>query len=758
MTWAKPHSILRLLFAVSAVFLLTFSAFGEDDPNPDSPIPVLISQNNSIRTLANLKGDAVPNIKSGINSIKNFRAEPEIPFEYNSKIVIYLTNIKLLSDENADAFRVYIEDQAGRKYRFPVSQIEPVKDFEWVYALTIDLRDDIGFWKQQPENGDVLLRVSWRGLTTNQTLLGIGKTGGTIELDKDSKPTPFPLQPTEIELPPSLDEAPTEDAVGYRYSGDRLRFMEQATFGPNVMTDQRIRRLGLRVWLGEQFDAPYPDANYPYPNMPQINPNTDVGCPLPTTDPLDAICLRDNYSMYLPQKWFYQQALYGNAQLRHRVAWALSQIWVVSDISDIDTQAIWMFTYHQQLSKNAFGNYRTLMKDVTLNPLMGNYLDMIRSSRTNPNENFAREILQLFSIGLFMLNDNGTLKLDANNNPIPTYEQAEVNNFSRVFTGWRTCENTALCPNRTEGVPNYKDPMIVTASVTDTANTKTLLAYTGAPNPTIPACTNCTTDANRITYANESLDKALDNIFYHPNVPPFISKQLIQHLVMSNPSPAYVGRISAVFKNNGVGVRGDLKAVVRAILLDPEARGNVKTDPNYGKLREPVQYITNVLRQFNVRSADGTQLSDGIVNDQASNIGQDVFRAPTVFNYYAPTYVIAGTSLSGPEFNLLTTGTSVARMNRMNTLVFGTLAVAQPNRPLGTSIDLSEMVALSQSDATGNRLVDTLNTKLLGGRMPTAMKNSILTAVTAVAATDPTLRARTAIYLVTTSSQYQIQR
>lgn len=742
MTFAKTHTILRMLFTVSAIFLSAFAAFAEDDPNPDSPVPVLISQNNSIRALANLKGDQMPSIKSVGNSIKNFRFEPDTPFEYNSKIVIYITNVELLSGEDASAFRVYIDDQDGRKYRFPVTQIEPVKDYEWVYALTVDLKDEIGFWREQPASGDVLMRVAWRGLTTNRVLLGIGRIGGKINPDQDSVPTPFPTQAL-------VNEPTTSDAVGYRHSGDRIRFLEQTSFGPTVANDDRLRRLGLRIWLEEQFNMPYPSANSPYPNLVLKSTNSadlKAGCGMfATTTEEYRVCIRDHYSLYLLQNWFFKEALYGDGQLRHRMAWALSQIWVVSGVDTQQTS--WMVAYHQQLSKNAFGNYRALMKDVTLNPAMGNYLDMIRSSRTNPNENFAREILQLFSIGVFMLNQDGTLKLDGSGNPIPTYDQATVNNFTKVFTGWRTCEDTTLCPNRTAGAPNYKDPMLLTQSLHD-VTAKTLLDYPNPVNKNIAANLN----------GNVEIEQALDNIFYHPNLAPFVGKQLIQHLVTSDPTPAYVGRVSAVFNNNGQNVRGDLKAVIKAILLDPEARGNTKTDPNFGKLREPVQFITNILRHFNVKSADLTQQSDGVINNQITGIGQDVLRSPTVFNYYSPTYTVPGSALLGPEFGVMNTGTSIGRLNRVNTFIFGRIAVSQPNTPLGTSIDLSEMVALAQTDTTSNRLVDTLNVRMMHGAMSASMKNTILTAVNAVASTNPTLRAQTAVYLVASSSQFQVQR
>ena len=229
---------------------------------------------------------------------------------------------------------------------------------------------------------------------------------------------------------------------------------------------------------------------------------------------------------------------------------------------------------------------------------MGNYLDMVRSTRNNPNENYPREILQLFTVGLFMLNQDGTLILDGQGNPIPTYDQTDVDNFTKVFTGWTLCN--VGCPNSLPSTPNYKDPMTIVTANNHDITAKTLLDYPGAPNPTIAACAGCT-GATTIAYANTSLERTLDNIFYHPNVGPFVSKLLIQHLVTSDPTAAYVGRVAAKFNNNGSGIRGDMKSVIRAILLDPEARGDKKTDPNFGKLREPVQFATNILRALNVK-------------------------------------------------------------------------------------------------------------------------------------------------------------
>ena len=479
--------------------------------------------------------------------------------------------------------------------------------------------------------------------------------------------------------------------------------------------------------------------------MPSLPPtDCDGNANVPDIDPL---CARNHYTMYPVQNWFFKEAFYGNAQLKHRTTWALSQMWVVSGV---ETQQSRHFTeYYKILGNNAFGNYRTIMQQMTLNAGMGNYLDMVRSTRNNPNENYAREILQLFSIGLFQLNTNGTPKLDANNQPIPTYDQATVNGFTKVFTGWNFCEVTASCPNRPTVAPigaNYIDPMLLNQN-NHNIEAKTLLDYPGAVNKNIAAGLNGTTELNL----------AIDNIYNHPNVAPFVSRFLIQHLVTSDPTPAYVERVATVFDANRTSPT-QLKEVVKAILLDPEARGNVKTDPNYGKLREPVQLATNLMRQFKVQSADGLEQSDGYIAPLTASMAQNVFYSPTVFNFYSPDYIVPGPGLNGPEFAILTTGTAISRTNFVNTMAFGRVNVSVPVTPSGTSLNFTELQALAAADATSNRLLDELDTKLMHGTMTAQNRSTILTAVNAVAATDPLNRARTAVYLVATSSQYQVQR
>jgi hypothetical protein len=224
--------------------------------------------------------------------------------------------------------------------------------------------------------------------------------------------------------------------------------------------------------------------------------------------------------------------------------------------------------------------------------------------------------------------------------------------------------------------------------------------------------------------------------------------------------------VAAVFNDNGAGVRGDMKAVIKAILLDPEARGDAKTDPGYGKLREPMQFSVNYLRAFNAMSVDRTTQSDGVIFliSQFTGMSQSPYRSPSVFNYYPPTFVIPGTSTVGPEFALMTTGTSISRANFINQMTYGNPAIpvsAASNSggaPNGTSIDLSDLQTLSNADSTGGQLVDELNTRLLHGTMSSQMRSQIMTAVQAVSPTDSLARSRAAVYLVATSSQYQVQR
>jgi hypothetical protein len=244
---------------------------------------------------------------------------------------------------------------------------------------------------------------------------------------------------------------------------------------------------------------------------------------------------------------------------------------------------------------------------------------------------------------------------------------------------------------------------------------------------------------------------ALDNIFNHQNVGPFISRALIHNLVTSSPTPAYVARVATVFNNDGSGVRGNLKAVVEAILLDPEAR----SFSLYGHLREPVLLMNNILRLFDAKSADRTKNSDGYLNPQLTPMDQDVLKPLTVFSYFPADYEVPGTNLTGPEFGILSTSSSLKRANFINTIVFSVISASPPDRPNGTSIDLTGLQALAGNPQA---LVDELNRTMMDGGMSAQMQSSIVTAVNAVSAANPLKRARTALYLVATSSQFQVEQ
>ncbi len=721
--------IVSFLSVSSFLFLLISPTMAQTDPNPNSPAPKLLSESDLSRAL-------VTESKSNLKRVPNTKSKA---FELNSRIHLYISDIELMKGEGANAFRVYAKDSRDRLYRFPVEAISRIDKQKPIYAITVKLLDEIGFWSQPTENGDLLITVTWRGMASNPLLLGLGKTGGLK----------FAAKPNES-FEKKIDYS-AENLVGYKWSGDRKRLLEQAAFGPTDELDQRVRRIGPRIWLEEQLNASYPSANNPYPVLELKPSSSSTGCPLPGNDPLDILCRRNYYSQYLNQTWMIKGMFYDKAQLRHRVSLALSQLWVTSGES-ID-QASHMVEYHKVISKNAFGNYRDLMKEMTLNPAMGDYLDMRRSSKFNPNENYAREVLQLFTIGLFQLNQDGTRQLDGNDQPIPTYDQDTVNNFTKVFTGWELCNDSTnpVCPGFVLGTANYVDPMYLRSQSRHNDDAKTLLDYPNPVNRDIPGGLE----------GEVELELALDNIFHHPNVAPFVSKYLIQQLVTSDPTPAYVGRISAVFNNNGSNVRGDLRAVVKAILLDPEARGDFKTDPNYGKLREPLQFMGNVYRRLNVRSFDGTQTSDGAIPWMAEQMGQEPFHPPSVFNFYSPNYVIPGTSLLAPEFKIQTTSTAIQRINSSALMAFVNLEPDDddpPYMPHGTGTDVNYYTQLMIDDPTGNRLMDELDKRFMHSTMSQTLRDNTLTAVLAAWEGDPEFRARTGIFLVISSADYQIQR
>jgi uncharacterized protein (DUF1800 family) len=513
--------------------------------------------------------------------------------------------------------------------------------------------------------------------------------------------------------PGSVSSNAATAAISFASVTAAARLLDQATFGPTLPDIQIVENVGIDAYITGQFNTPYT----PLPNIPT---------------PLPAVCLSANTPTVCEESEWWQVALTGNDQLRQRVAFALSEMFVISSDS---VDATTVTYYHNMLAQDAFTNFSTIVHDVTLSPGMGAYLNMLDSAKAPTgqiaNENYARELMQLFTIGIDQLNQDGSLQLDSNGDPIPNYTEAQVQAFARAYTGWTYATASGGSPTTFPNkAANYFAPMAPVESEHDTTS-KTLLNGVVLPSGQT---------------AEEDLDGALSNLFSHPNVGPFVCRQLIQHLVTSNPSPAYVSRIAAVFANNGSGVRGDMQAVIRAVLEDTEARAG-DTDPTYdgGHLREPILWMTNFLRAvgFTNTDANGSYYS---LSNYSNNLNERPYRSGSVFNFFPPSYVIPQTTLNAPEFDLENTASAILRLSLANTMVF--------NKINGFNVDLSATSALGQiAAASPASLVDTLGTMFMHGQMPTDMRTEILNSIGGLSTAQ---QVRVATYLVITSSQYKI--
>jgi uncharacterized protein (DUF1800 family) len=498
------------------------------------------------------------------------------------------------------------------------------------------------------------------------------------------------------------------------------RLLDQATFGPTVSDVAHVQQVGIDAYLSEQFNT-----------APALEPD------IPATP--TAVCSANNFIPCQESEWW-QTALNGKDQLRQRVAFALSEVFVVSaDILD----ARYVTPYQNILAKDAFSNFSTILADVSLSPAMGAYLNMLNSGKPGTgqiaNENYARELMQLFTTGIDLLNPDGSLQVDAGGNPIPVYTQAQVQAFARAYTGWTYATATGAAPTSfPNGTANFDSPMAAVDSAHDTT-AKTLLNGT-----VLPAGQS----------AAQDLSGALANIFSHPNVGPFVCRQLIQHLVSSNPSPAYVARISAVFANNGSDVRGDMQAVIRAILEDPEARaGDTSATFDGGHLREAMLYITNVLRGLDFTNTSSVGDYSSLGNFTVA-LGEKPYTSPSVFNFFPPNYVIPGTTTNAPEFGQENTASAILRLTLADNLVNNKIS----NFTVNLSATSSLGVIASQSGvalADSGNLVDALGVIFMHSQMPSQMRNAIVNHVATL--TNIAQRVRVATYLVITASQYKIE-
>lgn len=531
-----------------------------------------------------------------------------------------------------------------------------------------------------------------------------GEISGFLHPSTGAQIAPVPTPP-----PPLPTGTPTVAEAG--------RFLSQGTFGATNALIAAVQSQGFDAFLNQQFVAPL-SSHLAFVDASGVNPPT-------ITQTNDA---------------WWTFAISAPDQLRQRVAFALSEFFVVSNSAkELGSQPGALPAYYDVLVRGAFGNFRQLLENITLNPAMGAYLDMLKNDKANasgtrlPNENYAREIMQLFSIGLYKLNLDGGLTLSSGGFPISTYNQDAILGTAAVFTGWTYAQTTN--PPVFNPPADWRNPMVNVASH-HSPGSKTILN-----GVLIPAGQT----------AAQDLATTLDTIFNHPNVGPFFCRQLIQRLVTSNPSPGYLYRVTAVFNNNGQGVRGDLKAVVRAILMDYDARVGATTTQGAGHEREPVIRLANLLRAFNASSPDG-KFSVRNVN---TNFGQEAMHSPTVFNFFEPDYsapgAIAEAGLKSPEFAITTETTVITITNYLRTAIYGSLGPASDR----ITLNLSGEQALAANPA---QLVDHLNSLLMANNMSAAMRNILINAITQIPASNPAERAKTAIYLVINSPEFTIDK
>ncbi len=611
-------------------------------------------------------------------------------------------------------YALYVETETNRgrrQFKFvPSNNATPQLRFGYRYVVGLgrDTRDGT----LQPFTADLpaLATQAEPGIVIESVGLVFARVRGELEIEL--------IDPSNPVQPPT----------GEITSNDAARMLMQATYGPTTASIQELQTLGsFDTWIDQQFAAPI-SLTLPYV---RATSNGSLGS------------TRHHI-------WF-DNALNGTDQLRQRVALAWSELFVISDRDYVLSNSQYSVSqYLDLLAEQGLGNFRTLLETVTLHPAMGVFVSMLANERADParnvrpDENFAREVLQLFSIGLYELETNGEVRTQ-NGRPIETYDQTTVEEFAKVFTGW-TYDGLRRWNDNNAGFQDRESPMVPYEEYHDTGE-KVLLNGT-----VLPAGQSARAD----------MTAALDNIFNHPNVGPFISTHLIQRLVTSNPSPAYVGRIATVFNDDGSGERGNLAAVVKALLLDPEARqGHVTQPSTFGKLREPLLRLTQVFRAFEAQPGPS---SDGVYRPEARSInaiedivGQGVLRSRSVFNFFRPDNPIGpGSDLVSPELQILSE-INVASTNNM----FFNQIYGFNNRSDGygavSRLQVEREVQMAGDPAA---LVDHLDLLLMAGALPPAVRNSIIDHVGSVPDTEEGrfIRALDAMFLVTGSPFHLVQK
>lgn len=595
------------------------------------------------------------------------------------------------------------------------------------------------------------------------TIVGCGGGGGAGASAGNVPPTPQVEPPVE-EDPLSPDTRPDpvlpeKGSVEWDEAVVAARFLVQSTFGPTVKGIDSLAEITREEWLDSQFDLP---VTYHLPLLDERFEELGMEI-LPEPEAPELAYQRE---LQRSDVWW-EISLRAEDQLRQRVAFALSQIFVVSNVdSNLFNDSRGLANYQDILLTHAFGDFRELLEAVALNPLMGKYLSMIRNRKSDliqnirPDENFARECMQLFSIGLVELNLDGSVRLDDNNNPIPTYNQETIKAFARVFTGWNTY-NADFWWSWNHTAESEVRPMIAFQNVHDEEE-KMLLG-----GRILPAGQT----------AEQDLEDAMDNVFTHDNVGPFISKQLIQRLITSNPSPSYVERVALVFNDNGNGLRGDLRAVIKAIYMDVEAVNGLADSPEqFGKLKEPILKMSALWRAF---KAQGVPIVTADNDLQGSRIrflgshrdlGQRPYGSFSVFNFYRPEFqqpgAVSEADLVSPEFQILTESSIVSQTNFLASSIYwrdkdnpdleSSVNFNWDVFPPRLNLDEEKLVAGDVSD-----LLDRLDLLLLQGRLTDEYKTALSTHIGVISTdTDASTRLRVyeSIYMLASSPEFAVQR
>ncbi|MCE2596803.1 DUF1800 domain-containing protein [Motilimonas cestriensis] len=550
---------------------------------------------------------------------------------------------------------------------------------------------------------------------------GSSNAGNAQGSGGDQSPSQPPTSIPDGQTPPGNEQ---EKPLTYPQMSvaQASRLLHQGTMGPTGAEISAASKLSAHAWIHDQFSQP---ITYHLPLL-KLSPGKDQA----------------SYSNRIDTWW--RASLSSPDQLRQRVAFALSQIFVVSDTgNNLRSRPEGMLNYYDLLLKHSFGNYRDLLQAVTLSPVMGTYLSHLGNEKANvelnirPDENYAREVMQLFTIGLEELNLDGTPKRDSNGNTIATYDQTQIEGFARIFTGWTFAESTKWkYPNK-----DYLNPMQVWPEYHSELE-KTLL------NGTVVAANEGPENALKL---------ALDNLFQNDNVGPFIGKQLIQRLTTSNPSADYIARVSQVFNDNGSGVRGDLKAVVYAILMDQEARDLSQAPEHFGKLKEPLLQTAQLWRELNAYSQSGYFYTW----DLASTHGQVPLGSPSVFNFYRPDYQplsLAGTELVAPEAQIANSATSIGLLNyHYSSLVWRIASTKDQTAGNQILVDLSPHAQIVEQEGKA-ALVEYYNQVFLSKQMSDELRQELLSVFDWAAKYDLEYQIAYCLFLLVVSPEYVHQR